>query len=110
MQAQRGSHLFGMRAFPDSLYRPDPQRLKSLVIQLPAVIVPHGTIQPDREITVGLLMNPVDTCKIRNLTLVIPHRNITICLSVTVMLPIIKIREDVAEPELRPSCAVRIVS
>jgi hypothetical protein len=57
VQAQRSGHIFGMRAFPDPVHRPDPQRLKSLVIQLPAVIVPHGIILPDHTIRVGLLLN-----------------------------------------------------
>jgi hypothetical protein len=35
----------------------DPQRLKGLVIELPAVVVPHATILPDHKIKVGLLSN-----------------------------------------------------
>ena len=50
VQSQRGGHILRMRALPDLTYCPDPQRLKSLVIELPAVIVPHGTILPDHTI------------------------------------------------------------
>jgi hypothetical protein len=46
-----------MRAFPDLIHRPDPQRLKGLVIQLPAVVVPHTAIAPDHKIKVRLLSN-----------------------------------------------------
>ncbi len=46
-----------MRAFPDLIHRPDPQSLKSPVIKLPAVVIPHGTILPDHKIKVGLLSN-----------------------------------------------------
>ena len=46
-----------MSAFPDLIHRPDPQRLKGLVIKLPAIVVPHGTILPDHKIKVGLLSN-----------------------------------------------------
>jgi hypothetical protein len=57
VQPERGRHLFGMRAFPDPVHGPDPQYLQGLVIQLPAVVVPHGTILPDHAVEVGLLMN-----------------------------------------------------
>jgi len=57
VRAQRGGHIFGMRAFPDLVHRPDPQHLKSLVIQLPAVVFRHGPILPDHTIKVGLLLN-----------------------------------------------------
>jgi hypothetical protein len=50
VQPQRGGHILGMRGFPDLIHRPDAQRLKPLVIKLPAVIVPHGTILPDHKI------------------------------------------------------------
>jgi hypothetical protein len=46
-----------MRALFDLAHCPDPQCLKSLVIELPAVVVPHGTILPDHKIKVGLLPN-----------------------------------------------------
>jgi hypothetical protein len=46
-----------MSAFPDLIHCPDPQRLKGLVIKLPAVIVPHKEILPDHKIKVELLSN-----------------------------------------------------
>ena len=53
--AQAARHRFGMRAFRDPFLRPDPQCLKGLVMQLPAVVVPHGTILPDHKIKAGYL-------------------------------------------------------
>ncbi|HEY5362083.1 MAG TPA: hypothetical protein VIJ82_31100, partial [Streptosporangiaceae bacterium] len=47
--------------FPDLIHRPDPQRLKRLVIQLPAIVIPHGTILPDHKIKVRLLSNSLVT-------------------------------------------------
>src|ERR1700751_4442464 len=46
-----------MGALVDLAHCPDPHYLKSLVIQLPAVIVPHVSILPERKIKVGLLLN-----------------------------------------------------
>jgi hypothetical protein len=57
VQAQHGGHVFGMRTFPDLINCPDPQRLKGLVIQLPAVIVAHKAILPDHKIKVRILLN-----------------------------------------------------
>jgi hypothetical protein len=50
-----------MRPFPDLTHRPDPQRLKRLVIKFPAVVIPHGTILPDHKIKVRLLLNSLVT-------------------------------------------------
>jgi hypothetical protein len=50
-----------MRALFDAAHCPDPQCLKSLVIQLPAVVIPHGTILPDHKIKVGILLNSLVT-------------------------------------------------
>jgi hypothetical protein len=61
VQPQRGGHILRMRAFPDLTHRPDPQCLKGLVIKLPAVVIPHGTILPDRKIKVRLLSNSLVT-------------------------------------------------
>ena len=55
VQSQRGGHILRMRAFTDLIHRPDPQRLKGLVIKLPAVVIAHGTILPDHKIKVRLL-------------------------------------------------------
>src|SRR5271169_6760977 len=57
MQAQRGSHILRMSTFPDLIHCPDPQRLKGLMIEFPAVVIPHDTILPDHKIKVELLMN-----------------------------------------------------
>jgi hypothetical protein len=63
VQSQRGGHILRMRALFDLAHCPDPQCLKSLVIQLPAVIVPHVSILPDHKIKVGLLLNFLVTGK-----------------------------------------------
>jgi hypothetical protein len=57
VQSQRGGDILRMRAFPDLIHRPDTQRLKRLVIKLPAVVIAHGTILPDHKIKVRLLSN-----------------------------------------------------
>jgi len=57
MHSQRRSHILRISAFPDLIHRPDPQRLKGLVIKLPAVVIPHGTIMPDHKINFSLLLN-----------------------------------------------------
>src|ERR1700740_3605559 len=57
VQSERSGHILGMSAIGDLAHRPDPQRLKGLVIQLPAVNVPPGTILPDHKIKVGILPN-----------------------------------------------------
>jgi hypothetical protein len=57
VQSQRSGHILRMRALFDLAHRPDPQCLKSLVIELPAVIVPHVSILPDHKIKVGILLN-----------------------------------------------------
>jgi hypothetical protein len=54
-----------MSAFPDLIHRPDTQRLKGLVIKLPAVIVPHTPILPDHKIKVRLLLNSLVSRAIR---------------------------------------------
>jgi hypothetical protein len=61
VQPQRGGHILRMRPFPDLTHRPDPQRLKRLVIKFPAVVIPHGTILPDHKIKVRLLLNSLVT-------------------------------------------------
>ena len=48
--SQRGVHIFGVRAFSDPLGGPDPQHFNGLVIQFPAIVVPHRTILPDHTI------------------------------------------------------------
>jgi len=70
VQPERGGHILRMSAVPDLAHRPDPQRLKSLVIKLPAVIIPHGTILPDHKIKVRLLSNSLVT----NLKIRLPCR------------------------------------
>ena len=46
-----------MRALFDLAHCTDPQCLKRLVIEFPAVVIPDGTILPDHKIKVGLLLN-----------------------------------------------------
>jgi len=38
VQPQRGGYILRMSAFPNLIHRPDPQRLKGLVIQLAAIV------------------------------------------------------------------------
>jgi hypothetical protein len=57
VQAKRGGHILWMSAFPDLIHCPDPQRLKSLMIEFPAIVIPHGRILPDHKIKVELLSN-----------------------------------------------------
>jgi signal transduction histidine kinase len=57
MQPQRFRHIFRMGTGLDLLDRAYPQHLKGLVIQLPAVVVPHTTILPDHPTRVDLLTN-----------------------------------------------------
>jgi hypothetical protein len=63
MQAKCRSHIFRMSTFPDLIYCPDPQRLKGLMIEFPAIIIPHDTILPDHKIKVELLSNSLVTCR-----------------------------------------------
>src|ERR1039458_9984192 len=57
VQAKRGGHILWMSAFPDLINCPDQQRLKSLMIEFPAIVIPHGRILPDHKIKVELLSN-----------------------------------------------------
>ena len=57
MQAECGGHILRMSTFPDLIHCPDPQRLKGLMVEFPAIVIPHGTILPDHKIKVELLMN-----------------------------------------------------
>ena len=57
MQAQRDGHILRMSTFPDLIHCPDPQRLKGLMIEFPAIVIPHDPILPDHKIKVELLMN-----------------------------------------------------
>ena len=57
MQAKRGGHILWMSTFPDLIHCPDAQRLESLMIEFPAIVIPHGIILPDHKIKVELLSN-----------------------------------------------------
>jgi hypothetical protein len=61
VQPQRGGHILRVSAFPDLIHRPEPQCLKSLVIKLPAIVIPHTAILPDHKIKVRLLSNSLVT-------------------------------------------------
>jgi hypothetical protein len=63
-----------MRALFDLAHCPDPQCLKSLVIELPAVVIPHVSILPDHKIKVGLLMNSLVTGVAADLMRTAMHR------------------------------------
>ena len=61
MQAKHCGHILWMSTFPDLIHRPDPQCLKSLMIEFPAIVIPHGIILPDHKIKVELLSNSLVT-------------------------------------------------